>query len=264
MANLINSISENISEIQRGNIEHARFRDRASGLYEQYRLPAENIDDIIIETLDTANSIKSNIVSIGGNVGLGSNCYLSSTNFVTTTYGSMVVSTGVTYGHTLGISTLGPTGIGTTQNVGYGIIKYDKLEAYTYPKIESLDVSTSNPVEGEGYVILNSANSGSGKDTLYTVSGGSTTGIVFSISSNSPCTGASIQNQITPLISQYDSTILGISSDTAAANVVKRNKTEYQFHIWAYSRKIKENEDFIGFQTSVIDTLNNSKYGGPY
>lgn len=264
MAELTNIITENINEIKNGNLQHARFRDRSSVLYEKFKIPSGNIDNVVIQTLNSANSIKTNIVSIGGNVGLNSNCYLPTTNYVTATYGTMVVSTGVTYGYTLGINTLGPTGMGTNQVVGYGVIKFDKLEAYTYPKIENLDVSVSNPVEGEGYVTLNSGNSGSGRNTLYTVSGGTTTGYVFSISATSPCPASTIQNQVTNLIADYNETITNVEDDTGAANIVKTNKTEHQFHIWAYSRKIKENEDFIGIQSSVITTLNEPEYGGPY
>lgn len=236
----------------------SNYSDRASGLAGEYAEPAKNIDDILISRISTSNSIKENIVSIGGNTGLSTSCYLSTTTFITSTYGSMVVSTGIATASTLGVVGLG------TNEIAYGIIKYDRLKAYNYPKVENLDVSDDYPYSGEGYVTVNSGNSGIGKDSTYEKDGGSDIGYVFSISDVGACTGSSIASNVSNLISQYNSSIVGLSTYTDDVTVIKTYKTEYQFHVWSYNRKIAEDGNRDTSQSGLNQIFSNPAYGGPY
>lgn len=210
------------------------YQNRASGLVEEYKAPAKNLDDIAIGLVNSANAIKANIVSVGGNTGLGTGCYTQSTSYITSLYGSFISSVGIATASTLGVIGLG------TSKIAYGLVKNDTLQAYTYPKIETLNASTENPFEGEGYVNLNSGNSGTGKDTIFVASGGSNAGYVFAIDVDVQCNRSSIENNVNSLISQYNNSLTGISSYNASATSIKSQKTEYQFHQWSYARQIVE------------------------
>lgn len=245
-----------LSEDSTGLVE---YKDRAIGLAVSYRIPSKYFDDICLNLVNSANSIKVNIVSLGGNTGLGSTCYTEDTSYLTSTYGSMVTGVTTALGSTLGI-----VGVGTTQVVAYGTIKYDVLDAYNYPKIETIDATTDNPLDGEGYVTVTSGNSGIGKDTRYRSSVGSNVGTVFAVSTTAPCTGSTIASNVGSLITQYNNIISGITSYTSLATSVKKYKTEYQFQSWSYSRKIQENTTDAADQTSVANVLSDPVYGGPY
>lgn len=234
------------------------YSDRASGLAEDYKEPAKNIDNILLSRILTSNSIKQDIVSIGGNTGLSTSCYLATTDFITSTYGSMVVSVGIATASTLGIVGLG------TQLIAYGVIKYDRLKAYNYPKVENLDVNDDYPYFGEGYVSVNSENCGIGKDSVYEQNGGSDVGYVFSISGIGTCSGSSIASSVSNLITQYESSIVGLSTYTDDVSIIKTYKTEYQFHVWSYNRKIVENVNQDASQLTLNQILENPAYGGPY
>jgi hypothetical protein len=239
---LVSNLNEAITELQNNSNDLLQYKNRA----------------IELDLVDNANTIKESIVNVGGNVGLTTECYTSDTSYLTSTYGSMVTGIGVTYGSSLGISGIG------TELVAYGSIKYDILEAYNYPKIESINADTENPFIGEGYIGITESNSGIGAETRYLAGEGSIIGTVLSISTVSPCTGEAIANNITSLIVQYNNSISGISSYVSLASAVKKYKTEYQFHVWSYSRKIKENDEASIETTSLVDILSDSNYGGPY
>lgn len=240
------------------NTSLSDYRSRSSNLAEKYKQPATYIDNILLGRVSTLNSIKQNIVSVGGNTGLTTTCYSSSTTFITSTYGSMVVSTAVTAASNLGIVGL------SSELVAYGVIKYDSLTAYNYPKVENLDPSDPYPYTGEGYVGINSGNAGIGKNSVYTVSGGSNVGYVFSILTSGGCTGTSIASSVTNLISQYNSSAAGISTYTDDVSTIKNYRMEYQFQSWSYSRKIQEDSNYETSQTNLRQITNSPSYGGPY
>lgn len=256
---LVGILTGDVALLSQNSDELVEYKERAVGLAASYRIPSKYFDDICLNLTNTANSIKVNIVSIGGNTGLGSICYTADTSYLTSTYGSMVTGVATALGSSLGL-----VGVGSTQIVAYGIIKYDVLDAYNYPKIETIDASTENPFIGEGYVNVTSGNSGIGKDTRYRTSAGSDVGTVFAVSTISPCTGASIASSVASLIVQYNNTTSGIASYTTLATNVKKFKTEYQFHAWSYSRKIQENTDDSNEQTTLANVLSDPVYGGPY
>lgn len=258
MSELVNLLTLEASQLEQNSDDLPEYRDRAAGLAASYRLPSKQFDDLALNLLNTANSAKVTAVSLGGNTGLNTACYTADTAWITSTYGGLVASVGIASAASLGIVGLGSIPI------AYGVIKGDALEAYTYPKVDSLDVSVDNPFIGEGYVTVTSGNSGIGKNTRYTINGGSTVGNVFSISIGSTCGGATIASNVTPLISQYSNSSSGISSYNTLASKVKKYKTEYEFHVWSYNRKIKENDDDSADQIVVAGILTDPVYGGPY
>jgi hypothetical protein len=255
---IVVGLSSEVTELQTENTKITTYRDRAAGIASDYLVPSEAIDRLAIAEFNKLTTRQTDLVSIGGNVGLGSTCYSSDTSYLTTTYGDLVSGVGSALGSVFGI-----TGIGTTQVVAFGSINFDTLQAYRYPKIESgtLDASTVDPFDGEGYVTLTTANAGIGNSTRYTRGTGGFAGTVFALVND--CHVA-ISASITSLRSQYDSESVGISSFVSAATLVKGEKTEYQFHVWSYSRKINENSTGITSFTSVIDILEDPDFGGPY
>lgn len=240
------------------------YRERAAGLAVSYRAPSKYFDDIALNLVNNANSIKSSAQSLGGNTGLNTTCYTTDTSYITSTYGDLVASVAIAPGDSLGIA-----GIGTVE-VAYGVIKNDVIEAFNYPKVETLDVTDDNPFAGEGYTTVTAGNSGIGKNSRYTQNGGSTIGNVFALSSaaiplgGGTCPGSTVASSVSPLKTQYTNAISGISSYTNLATRVKKYKTEYQFHTWSYDRKIKENGDDSTDQTEVSTILSDPTYGGPY
>lgn len=258
MSELVNLLTLEASQLEQNSDGLPEYRDRAAGLAASYRLPSKQFDDLALNLLTTANAAKVSAVSLGGNTGLSTACYTADTAWITSTYGSLVASVGIASAASLGIVGLGSIPI------AYGVIKGDTLEAYTYPKVDSLDVSVENPFEGEGYVSVNSGNSGIGKNTRYTINGGSVIGNVFSVSTGATCGGSTIATNVSPLKIQYSSSSAGISSYNTLATKVKKYKTEYEFHVWSYNRKIKENDDDSADQIVVAGILTDPVYGGPY
>lgn len=258
MSLLVGILTGDASLLAENSAKLPEFRDRAVGLAASYKLPSKFFDDLSLGLLNTANSAKVSAVSVGGNTGLSTACYTTDTTWITTTYGSLVESVGIASGSALGIVGLG------TQLVAYGVVKSDVLEAYTYPKVDTLDVSVDNPFVGEGYVTVTSGNSGIGKNTRVVQNGGSTVGNVFAVSTGATCTGSTIASSVTTLKTQYTNAFSGISSYNSLATSVKKYKTEYEFHVWSYSRKIQENTDDASDQNVVAGILTNPVYGGPY
>ena len=257
MSILVGLTSES-TELQQESNKLVTFRDRAAGIASDYLVPSEAIDKLAIAEFDKITTRQTDLASVGGNVGLGSTCYSADTSYFSTNYGDLVTGIGTTTGQNTPI-----TGIGTTQVVAFGSINFDTLEAYRYPKIESgtLDASTVDPFDGEGYVTLTTSNAGIGNSTRYTRGAGGLAGTVYALVNN--CHVA-ISASITSLKSQYDTESAGISSFVSAATLVKGEKTEYQFHVWSYERKIGVNSTGITTFTSVIDVLEDPDFGGPY
>lgn len=257
MSILVGLASES-TELQQENSKLVTFKNRAAGIASDYLVPSEAIDKLAITEFNKITTRQTDLASIGGNVGLGSTCYSSDTSYFATHYGDLVTGIGTTTGENTSI-----TGIGTTQVVAFGSLNFDVLEAHRYPKIESgtLDTSSDNPFDGQGYVTLTTSNAGIGNSTRYTRGTGGLAGTVFALVND--CHVA-ISASITSLKSQYDTESAGISSFISAVNLVKGEKTEYQFHVWSYDRKIGVNSTGITTFTSVIDVLEDPNFGGPY
>jgi len=248
------------SFLQQQNLDIVEYRDRAIGLASDYFVPAKAIDELIITEFDKTTVSLNALVEIGGTTGIGSTCYSSDTTYFATHYGDIVSGIGTTTGNNTGI-----VGIGSTQVIAFGQINLDSLQVYRYPKIENdtLDADTDNPFSGEGAVGLGTTNAGIGVTTVYTRGGGGVAGTVFAFVAN--CNNAGIAASIGIVTTRY-LTIesAGIGSFVNAVNLVKSEKTEYQFHRWSYDRKIATNNVGITSLTSVLGIITGTDFGGPY
>lgn len=230
----------------------------------KFKAPCEAIDQLVLNAFNEIIQKQSSIISLGGNVGLASECYSSDTAVLTTIYGSLVSGIAVTYGVDLGISTI-TVGIGTTTEVAYGILKYDTLEAFRYPNMETstLNSSTDNPLDGGGYVTLTSGNLGIGKETKYTVGAGAGS-TVFAFQSSGCAAYTGIANSISSLRSQYTAVSSGIATYINDVNVVKGIKNSAQLEYWSLNKVSTNSSVGISSNSSILTLLNNPNYGGPY
>lgn len=244
----------------------------------KFKAPCEAIDQLALNAFNEIIQKQSSIISLGGNVGLASECYSSDTAVLTTIYGSLVSGIAVTYGTSLGISNIPFNSTisydednnpvietETTQVVAYGILKYDTLEAFRYPNMETstLNSSTDNPLDGGGYVTLTSGNLGIGKETKYTVRAGAGS-IVFAFQSSGCAAYTGITNSISSLRSQYTAVSSGIATYISPVNVVKGIKNSAQLEYWSLNKVSTNSSDGISSNSSTLTLLNNPDYGGPY
>ena len=252
---VIVGLTSDSSALSQQNTDTVEFRDRAQRLADDFAIPSADIDNLAVTKFNSIIQTQNYIITAGGNTGLASACYSADTNLFTTNYGDLVTGVAVTLGANTGI-----VGIGSSTPVAIATLKLDVLEAYRYPKIESgtLDTSTDNPFVGEGYVTLTSGNAGIGNSTRYTRGAGAGSTVFALIG------GCNTTAGINTLRTLYNSQISGMSSFVSAATVVKGEKTEYQFHVWSYGRKIATNNVGISSITSTIDILENPGLGGPY
>ena len=255
-------LSSEISELEYENLNNKKTRSEVAVKAEEFRTVSVAIDTILVDRLVGINSAKTGIVTLGGNVGLGSTCYSSDTTYLTTTYGDLVSGVGATFGSEFGI-----TGIGTTQVVGYGTIYYDSIRAYRFPQIESTTgvttatASTVDPFSGEGFVDLTSSNLGVGASVVFFAGVGTAAGTVFSLVND--CDNA-VSAAISSYIDAYDTDVAGISTYVGADTLIKNEKKANQFNYWSLSRKIVDNETGITTTESVIDVIEDPAIGGPY
>lgn len=203
----------------------------ATATVAKWKVPCTSIDNAALTLFNKVTRRQLDIATVGSNAGLASACYSSNTAVLTTLYGDLVSGTGVTFGQSLGI-----VGVGTTTNVAYGVIKYDTLQAYQYPKLETLDVSGNNPLEGEGYVTITSSNTGIGKLTAYTRGAGSSAGTVFAFVSSGCASYTGIANSLSSVKAQYDSEYTGMSSHINNANLLKGYKHSAQLEWWSLNK----------------------------
>ena len=145
----------------------------ATSLRDAFSGPATQATSQTLTSINAANSLKSQIVTIGGNTGLSTSRYGTSTANISSQYGSVVSSVGSTQANLLGIAGLG------TDVIAYGIVKEDQAKVYDYPKISGGDYGSDYPFTGEGFVTLTSSNLGAGVSTRLFQSGGSEIGKVF-------------------------------------------------------------------------------------
>ena len=254
---VIAGITSNLSALQDQNAELPTFRDQATTIADEYEKPAEEIDKLAIARFDEIIAEQNNLITISGNVGLGSTCYSADTSYFTTHYGSMVTGIGTTTGDNTAI-----IGIGTTQVVATASLALDTLTAFRYPKVESgtLDTSTDNPFVGEGTVNLTNSNAGIGKTTIYTQRAGAATTIFALV--NACHTGSA--TSITNGVSAYNTLSSGISTFIDPVNLIKDEKTQNRLIAWSLGRKIATNAVGITSAENVIDALEDPSLGGPY
>ena len=223
----------------------------------KWQSPSAVVDQLVLNSFNTIIQKQSDIISLGGNVGLGSTCYSSSTAIVTTLYGSLVTGIAVTYAEDIGINTV-TSGIGSTDLVAYGVLKYDTLQAFRYPNMEpaTLNSSTDNPFDGGGYVTLTSGNLGIGKETLYSVGAGASA-FVFALQGTGCAAYSGIAASISSLRSQYATYSSGIATHLNGANTIKGLKNTSQLTLWSLNKVSGNLSSNIALNSSIINDLNN-------
>jgi len=219
--------------------------------------PSQEIDQLALNVLTTINQQKLSIATLGGNTGLASDCYSSNPADITVIYGSLVSGIAVTFGVSLGI-----VGIGTTQVVAFGTIFNDTLRVFRYPNIEpaTLNSSTDNPLDGEGYVTLTSFNLGIGKSTLYTIGAGSGISTVFALKSAGCASYTGIASSITQFTNIYNSQSTGIVTYINDVNIIKGLKNSAQFEYWSLNKVNNNMSVGISSNSSVLSVLANIGY----
>jgi len=206
----------------------------ASETVAKWKPSCASVDNAALTLFNKVKQRQLDIATVGGNTGLGSDCYIKNIALgafaMTTLYGDLVSGIATDYGSTFGINN------GSATIVTYGIIKYDTLEAYRYPKLETLDASGNNPLEGEGYVTITSSNAGIGKLTTYTRGGGSSAGIVFAFAAPGCAEYTGIANSLSSLKTQYNSEYVGLATHVNNANLLKGYKHSAQLEWWSLNK----------------------------
>ena len=187
-------------------------------------------DDQILEIVDQIKVKQNQLVTISQNAaGLG--CSLAAS--VAALYANQDVIAGVS------TQIVGYTSI----TVGIGTIKLDELQAYTYPKLENLDVTTDNPVENAAEVNLSSSTSGTGSDSDFVENVGTSISPVYAInSSNHPPGQETACNnyrvQINTLLSEIESlrATAGIPTWESEATILKRHRKGLQLEAWSLGK----------------------------
>jgi len=233
----------------------------ASSAVSKWLAPSQAVDQLALNVFNKITQRQLDIATLGGNTGLASACYSANTAVVTSLYGSLVSGVGVTFGTTLGI-----VGVGTMTNVAFGSIKYDTLQAFRYPNMETatLNSSSNNPLDGEGYVTLTSSNLGIGKSTRYTAGAGSNAGTVFALQSSGCASYTGIANSISSVKAQYDTESAGIVTFVNDVNVIKGFKNTSQLEYWSLNKSSNNLSVGISSNNSVLTLLSDPVYGGPY
>lgn len=258
---VIAGISSNLNALRDQNSKIPKFRERAITQADQYEVPAKAMDELALDSLDTMNTAKQSLITIGGKNDRDVACYAvnaaDTTTYFNTHYGSIATGIGTTTGAFTNIS-----GIGADDWVGFASITTDTLTAFQYPKVETgtLNVADDDPRAGSGTVTINSGNAGIGVTTIHTVNGGSTSRI-FALTN---ACHAGVDADIDAAVASYNSASTGISTFIDAANLVKNEKTELRFIAWSLGRQIGINSVGITTFESVLDALEDPGLGGPY
>ena len=146
---VIAGISSNLNALRDQNSKIPKFRERAITQADQYEVPAKAMDKLALDSLDTMNTAKQSLITIGGKNDRDVACYdvnaEDTTTYFNTHYGSIATGIGTTTGEFTDIS-----GIGDDDWVGFASITTDTLTAFQYPKVETgtLDVSDDDPRDG--------------------------------------------------------------------------------------------------------------------
>ena len=247
MGSVVDRLSEDRDDLVKANDAMPDRRKRAEADIVTFGPPAEATTNNTLTNIDAGNALKNSIFSIGGNVGLGSVNYGTSTSNITTKFGSAVVSVGTTTGNYTSI-----TGIGSAQVVAFGKIITDVAKIYDYPNITNYN--TDLVFDGEGFVNLTSSNVGKGVSTRVYQSGGSLLGLVFDTSTS----------DVSSLVSEYTS-VWSKSADLAdVATVSQDYHSEAQFALWGLNRQEKLNTIETDRLNTSIGIASNSAYGGPW
>ena len=222
----------------------------ASSLRDAFSGPAGEATSQTLDTVNTANSLKNQILAIGGNTGLTTNRYGTSTANISSQYGSVVSSVGSTQASLLGIAGLG------TAVIAYGIINQDEARIYDYPKISGGNYGSDFPFTGEGFTTLTSSNIGAGVSTRLFQSGGSELGKVFDI------IGPAVD--VSSLVSQYNASWSTAGGQATSSSAAQKVKGDYELQFWGLNRQLQENEEKLLEIEEAIGISSDPSYGGPW
>lgn len=222
----------------------------ATSLRDAFSGPATQSSSQTLTSINSANSLKSQIVAIGGNTGLTTNRYGTSTANITSQYGSVVVSVGSTSGSLLGIAGLG------SEVIAYGIVNTDQAKVYDYPKISGGNYGSDYPFTGEGFVNLTSSNLGVGVSTRLFQSNGAEIGKVFDI------IGPAVD--VSSLVSQYNSTWSTAGGQATSSTAAQKVKGDYELQVWGLNRQLQENTEKLADIEEAIGIASSPTYGGPW
>jgi hypothetical protein len=223
----------------------------ASSLAIAFGGPARESDSQTLVNVNLLNSIKSDIVSIGGSTGLGTSRYGGSTSNITSQYGSIVSGTSTATAESLGL-----VGFGSTTILAYGTVNQDLLKAWNYPKISGGDYSSDYPFDGGSWLTVTSGNVGIGVSTRLFKSDGAEIGIVFDI--------VSPPVDVSALISQYNSTVGTVNTQKELSSAAKKYKEQYELQVWGLNRQFQENEDALADIEEALGITQDPDYGGPW
>jgi hypothetical protein len=235
----------------------------ASDTLQKWKAPAEYIDNVLVGILSSINLKKQQIVNICASASTGNptTCGLSTTAagvtavYASVTNGTVAVGIATDFGNNVGLA--------STAIVGYGVMNADTLVAYRYPKLESGDFATDNPIENGANVSITSSNIGIGKENTFTQNDGTNLGYVFAITGGGgSCAGWA--SSITSLINEIATLRTGITSYVNAVNTVKLYKNSAQLEYWSYNRVVNDSNSIISGNDSALVILSNPAYGGPY
>lgn len=246
-----------ISQLEDDRLMYQRQQERlperisiASSLRDSFTGPAASNMQTALGYVNNANSLKSQIVAIGGNTGLSTTRYGSSTASISSQYGSIVSGVATATGASLGIAGLG------TVIIAYGTVTQDLLKAYDYPKISGGDYGSDFPFTGDGYVTVTSSNVGIGVSTRLFQSSGSSLGIVFNIVSPAV--------DVSSLISQYNTAIGQVNTQSTSASSAQAIKGDYELQVWGLNRQLQENTDRLAEIEIAIGIASDPATGGPW
>lgn len=218
---------------------------------DSYSTPAVATAQQVLDGIDASNSIKTQIAAIGGNTGLSSTRYGTSTSNISSQYGTIVTGITTAFGADVGLP-----GVGTDVVVAYGRILQDQAKIYDYPNVTNGNYNTDLIFSGEGFITLTGSNLGIGASTRVYKSTGSQIGLVFDI------TGPAVD--VSSLISQYDSNWSTMGDKADVATSIQEVKFDSELQIWGLNRQSQVNSDEIARLNTSIGIASNSAYGGPW
>jgi len=150
----------------------------------------------------------------------------------------------------------------TSITVGIGTIKLDELQAYTYPKLENLDVTTDNPIENAAEVNLSSSTSGTGSDSDFVQNVGSSISPVYAINSaiHPPGQDTACNNyrtQINTLLSEIETlrATAGIPTWESEATTLKAHRKGLQLEAWSLGKAQNTMSSKSASNSSITDLL---------
>ena len=131
----------------------------------------------------------------------------------------------------------------TSITVGIGTIKLDELQAFTYPNLENLDVTTDNPLANSSEVNLSSSTSGTGSDSEFEQNVGSSISPVYAINStlHPPGQATACNNyrtQIDTLLSEIETlrATAEIATLESEATTLKDKRKGFQLEAWSLGK----------------------------